>query len=421
MKVNIKICVITLFFWVLLSAISFAVGNINLSSNKIQILPEEEFEISIDLEDVPTVAFQLELYFDKNIVEYVSGPENSNEVDNRIIHVWVDETGGIRPKQNGSIANFKFKAKKVGEPIFRVNGTFYDIDENVIPVLFAPIMISVNDKVIEKVEPVQDVNVSSDNDNLKVMRMGVEGINPNFDKNVTQYNIVVSQYTNNLDITAVAENPESTVNIYGNSNFKNGLNKVTIEVISKDKSRTKNYIIDVTKTGEPQKANSNLETLAIEYFSLYPSFSPEITGYKVEVPSDTENINVFAVPESSLARTEIVKQDILNYGNNDVNVIVTAENGITKKNYNIKVYRRTAEEDILKIEEQEEKVQRLSQIIEEQGIEKISNEQEENKSKRTNSKNKQISVEIMLSVLLAAVILGIIIRYKATKRQKIII
>jgi len=120
-----------------------------------------------------------------------------------------------------------------------------------------------------------------------------------------KYNLVVGTDISDLNITAVPENPESKVNISGNKGLKMGLNKVQIEVLSKDGSRKRTYTINVTKTGNPAKSTSNLQILSVEKFNITPDFASNIMSYKTSVPSNTDKVNVFAVPENINANVKI--------------------------------------------------------------------------------------------------------------------
>ena len=64
-----------------------------LDSNKDVLQKGEEVEISAFTENNNVAALNLNLYYDNEKLEYISGPENTNVIDNRIIHVWYDENG----------------------------------------------------------------------------------------------------------------------------------------------------------------------------------------------------------------------------------------------------------------------------------------------------------------------------------------
>jgi len=69
---------------------------------------------------------------------------------------------------------------------------------------------------------------------------------PLFDKETLNYKITVKSGTNSLDLKAIAENPNAKVEIFGNSDFKEGTNIVMIRVTDEN-GFTKIYQIDVEK------------------------------------------------------------------------------------------------------------------------------------------------------------------------------
>ena len=57
---------------------------------------------------------------------------------------------------------------------------------------------------------------------------------------------------------------------------------------------------------------------------------------------------------------------LYNIGNNNIKIIVTAEDGITKKTYTINAYRETIEEEEKREQEEVENAEKLNQIMQEQ-------------------------------------------------------
>lgn len=161
--------------------------------------------------------------------------------------------------------------------------------------------------------------------NLKELRINQEGILPSFDKDIYDYYLMVNEDVNNLEIEAIPENANSKIEIVGNSNFKEGTNTIVIKVINDDEE-TK-YNINVIKGGENIEIyNCNLEIIAIENLLFEPAFDTNITEYKLEVPNDIVDLNIFAVPEVEGAKIEINGASSLDIGDNLIEIIVTAQN-----------------------------------------------------------------------------------------------
>lgn len=266
--------------------------------------------------------------------------------------------------------------------------------------------------IISKTEAVSNASEELDNIYLQTMRLDVPGITPEFNKDITKYYLTVDTSVRDLDVIAIPENHEYSVNITGNKGLREGLNKIVINVTSKDGSKKKTYEIEVTRTSDIEKANTNLETLAVEFFNLEPDFSSNILEYRVDVPNDIEKINIYAVPESNLAKVEIQNIDKLKYGNNTIKVIVTAENKITKKEYMINVYKQTLEEDKEDVKKEEENKNQLTKIIDEAKAERASTEIEVKKS------GTKILPVIVLATILAIIVISLIIIKKRNHMNK---
>ena len=97
-SIYLKMIYLTILYYFILYSLTgvnyaSAIGTVFLSSNQSVIEKGEECEITVNLENNKTAAFDIKIYFDNAKLEFVSGPKNVNVIDNRIIYVWYDETG----------------------------------------------------------------------------------------------------------------------------------------------------------------------------------------------------------------------------------------------------------------------------------------------------------------------------------------
>lgn len=97
-----------------------------------------------------------------------------------------------------------------------------------------------------KTYKVNVIKVYPKSSNTNLSKLEIDGYELDFDKNTLEYEITVSNDVNELDITAIAEDAKSRVNIYGNDSFEEGENIVTIVVTAEDGSQ-KTYTIKVNK------------------------------------------------------------------------------------------------------------------------------------------------------------------------------
>lgn len=392
-------------------------ANVFLTSNKSTIRKGEEIEISVNIENNTISAYDLSLYFDTSKFEYIKEDELSNLKDDHIISIWYDETGGSKPK-TGIIKTFKFRAKEGGDGYFIVNGNFYTKNGQEINTSFKGTGVEIKENIIQERITKEGTETNQSNSSLQSLNLDIEGITPEFKSDVYKYYLTVPTSINDILVTATPSNKNSNVTITGNTNLKNGLNIININVTSYDNTNTTDYEIYVSKTDDEESTNTNLETLAIENTLLYNIFDNSVTNYNIEVGNNVDSLNILAIPEDENASVEINKSNTLQEGNNTIKITVTAKNGFTKKEYNVNVYKRNTQEEQVYNQEQEDNKIKLNSIYE---TEKTSNEQIQTKEQQSqeeaineNETTKSIKdIVIIISLLVFILLIGIsVIWYK---------
>ena len=408
-----------------------AVSKITITSDASTVEKDEEFNIRVNADNTNIAAFTIWIYFDNDKLECVSNQDNVNVLDNRIIYMWFSDTG--KNKSLDNLLELKFKAKENGIASFSVIGEFYNEKGEEIDTQYSNLDINIGgeNEVAEKLDlENENASLSADNANLDIMRLGYEGINPDFSPDIQEYYLIVDEDTENIDVTAIPENRDAQVKVSGNSNLKNGKNTIKIKVASADKTNVKNYVVNVTKTNNSKRADANLETLAVEGYELNPEFYDNITHYKIEVSKDTTNLNVLAIPSSMNASVSIKGNENLDYGNNDITITVTAEDNITIKKYYINAYRRNENEETEFVEEQQKNIEEAANLIQKMSTdevvspdEEIANNTDENNENNieeqvNNSQEIQDKVFAIVGSILSLVVIGIVIIRCRMKNKK---
>lgn len=424
----ILIFIIVILLNISISNISLAAENLAIKTDNQTIQINENFKIYINIGNIKVASYTLNIYFDNDKLEYISGPKNTNVVNNRIINVWYDQTGGKNTRQNQDIAVFEFKAKETGVVNFNLTGEFYDsngsrintnnTNENPTNISNSSLQINIIEKQENNIEP-NAITGEDNNSLLKIMRLDKEGLIPEFSPDIKDYYFIADLDTNNLEVTAIPEATNANVQISGNQGLKEGLNTILIEVTSRDNTSKSVYTINATKTRDKEAANSNLETLAIENVMLEPIFDVSILNYKASVSNNTENLNVFAVPENINGKVEITGKDNLKEGDNLVKVRVTAPNGYSFKDYIVNVHRRTQEKDKIFEEEQNANSEKLNNIIDEKGLEFLSNEQEvgNEEENKNNQKNSYKAIFIVFGLIVVVGVEVFVILKRKTRKK----
>lgn len=180
----------------------------------------------------------------------------------------------------------------------------------------------------------------------------------------------------------------------------------------------KENVTDIEKTIETENiensevSNTNLETLAIENVLLYPPFENSVSQYRAEVGNGVSNLNILAVPENENAKAEVIGKDDLKEGENSVRVVVTAQDGVTKREYDVVVYKRNLEEEERYENEQRENQNRLEAIYQTQKTSGVSNNIEESFSQTEKDRKKSNFVWIIVIAVAIIIVILVIIKYR---------
>lgn len=417
MRKKIIVLILVMLFIVSICSTILARSEVKFSVDKKEILIDNEFTLSVNVEDAQIAAYTIWIYFDTEKLECLEKKDSINIIGDKIIYTWFSEAG--KNQEVEKIIDLKFKAKQEGSVLFSLVGEFYDQNGKKIDMKYNQLEIQIGQKDnIAKIEADGTENnlvrtEEKNNANLEIMRLNQEGIEPDFSPNINEYYLVVDEKIKNLDVMAIPANIKADVRISGNENLKKGLNTVKILVTSEDKTKRKEYIINVTRTNNVDSANTDLETLAIENVILTPEYQANITEYNVEVSKDTNELNILAIPSDEDARVEIIGEKGLKTGDNSVEIVVTAKNGITTKNYKINVHKRTNDEEVLKKQEQIDKTEESNKIMEQ----KEKEEDLEKTEKEEETEQDEHNVISIIGVVLAIMVIGITV-LRIVKRQK---
>lgn len=331
-----------------------------LQSDKDNVIIGDEFEVSLNLKGINTSAYSIEIFFDTTKLEFISGPENSNVIGNKVKIVWYDSNGGTEAKQ-GKIEELKFKSIAPGIADFDVNGEFFDENTNLMQTDFENFQIEILEQDVT--EGVNGRAIQNQNSTqLKSLRLNVEGIVPDFETDIYDYSLTLPEQLKeikDIEVQTIAENENAKIEVSGNKNLKDGLNIINVVVTNQGKSQE--YKIKVTKTQNLEMANTNLENLAIEYAILSPEFNEQITRYNTQVANEINQLNILAIPENEQSKVEILSNDKLNEGNNKIEIKVTAPNGFTQRIYEINVYKRNKQEETIYNQEVDKVKKRLEE------------------------------------------------------------
>lgn len=273
------------------------------------------------------------------------------------------------------------------------------------------INLTVKEKVVAP--PKQEVTTpaKSSDATLKSLRLSVEGMSPTFNKNTTSYNLNVGTSVTSISVTASVNNSNARYYVTGNTNLKEGTNTIKV-VVTAEAGNTKTYTITVTKAKDAKKANANLHSLIVSNATLNEEFTSEKLNYTLkEVPADVEALKISAYPEDTNALVKITGNGSLVSGENTVVIKVTAQDGITVKEYTLKFIKQEAQNVPNDEKEQDTNkpqdviIYNENNIVEGSGMQSADVPNEENFFKNINEK---ITTETVLLIVYAVAIIELI-------------
>ena len=181
------------------------------------------------------------------------------------------------------------------------------------------------------------VQVKSENADLKKLILDIEGLSPEFDKDITEYYLIVDLSIEEISIEAYPDDINSIVMIDGNTDLQEGENTISITVRA-EAGNTKTYTIYVTKTDDVDMVNANLKSLSVKGFNFYPSFKNNIYNYNLTINEKISQLEITVEPEIEEATYEIIGNENLVEGDNLIKIIVTAKDGAAKREYKLNVF-----------------------------------------------------------------------------------
>jgi len=206
----------------------------------------------------------------------------------------------------------------------------------------ASVVVQAEDGTIKTYNITFSRNKSSDN-NLKSLSIDGYSLNETFSPSKTLYTATVPGTVSSINISAVANDPNASVTGTGSKTLNYGTNTIQIRVKAEN-GADKDYTITVTRA---KKDIATLSDLKVDGTTV-PSFNENTLVYTLtEVPFNKTSVNVTATPKDSDATVTGTGTINLNTGVNEIPVVVTAQDGVAKTTYKIKISRAKSDNTFL--------------------------------------------------------------------------
>lgn len=292
---------------------------------------------------------QGDIIFDENYLEYVSFQEASKDLSvsygtktKRFVALGI---GGEYVADQDDLFTITFKAKQIGQ-------TTLNIEEVVIGDTKAIIhSANVNQKVINIVgedeqtpppttptqkpstttppkktnkKPATNSTKSSDN-SLKSLTVNNAKMSPAFQKDVLTYNVTIGSNVNKLDLKYITNDSKATVQVEGNSNFKDGTENIVKVIVTAEDGTSQTYTLKVTKSEDV--VSNRLILLNVKEGSLKEEFNSDTYEYHITVPKRFSKLTIDAIPEQKDSKVEIIGNRNLSSNGGIILIKLTDKNG----------------------------------------------------------------------------------------------
>lgn len=260
---------------------------------------------------------------------------------------------------------------------------------------------------------------------LREILIDGETMNQEFDQFIADY--VFATDKESINIQAIPDDPNAQVEIKGNTKLKDGNNDIEIKVTAEDKKTSKSYFLHITK-GNKDLANANLKSLEVKGYGLNPAFNSKDVEYLITYEGSINNLNIEAIPENEKATVQVLNNSDFSSMYHVVTIKVTAENGITNKEYKVIAKKikdgnsedeeenegglesntEKTEEGSNDIDENNENDESKDEILDEENV----NLNKENEKEQNNYNSTFIVIGIVVGVLIIAFIIYMIRKKK---------
>ena len=208
---------------------------------------------------------------------------------------------------------------------------------------------------------VNRAGVLSNNANLSSLTISSGTLTPAFASNTLNYTDNVANAVNSATVTPTTADANATIKVNGNTVASGaasaaialavGMNNVSVAVTAQDGTTVQTYTIVVNRAGALSN-NANLSALTISSGTLTPAFASNTLGYTDSVANAVASVTVTPTSADANATIKVNGNTVasgaasgalaLAVGANNVNVVVTAQDGTTVQTYTIAVNRAGA-------------------------------------------------------------------------------
>ncbi len=255
----------------------FAAPTSSLHISKTQLTVGEQFTVSVTFKtDEQMMSGQFYIKYNPTLLKLISG-DNCNTSTGM-----VSFAGGGKTSFTNTLT---FETIAVGEDRIYTSDSFYVnqlLSKNPFPEQGGDVKIVASNITTDPVPLSSNAFASS-------IKVSSGSLSPKFNKNTTNYNVVVANNVTKCDIYVTAEDAKSKVNIQGSASLSVGKN-VRKVIITAQNGTQKTYTINITRSEEERVPD---EPPAEEPIEVTNPLETEIGGVKYIIATDLTGIPLF--------------------------------------------------------------------------------------------------------------------------------
>jgi hypothetical protein len=190
----------------------------------------------------------------------------------------------------------------------------------------------------------KDSTLQSNDCTLAGITVSAGTLLPAFNPDTTSYSVIVANGVTGITLSATAKHWAATVSGTGQKQLNIGANTFQILVTAQDGTTKKTYTVTVTRATTATVSNDcTLAGITVSAGALSSVFNPNTTSYSVNVANNVTSITLSATANHEFATVSGAGLKNLVVGSNNVfQILVTAQDGATKKTYTVTVTRAAA-------------------------------------------------------------------------------
>lgn len=358
MKVVLKLIFVITIFAVVINVSAGSV-TISLTGND-TVVVNNNIDVTVHVSDINGLTDGLataqgDISFDGNYLEYIKHEDVSSNLSvsygtktNRFVALGL--SGEYIPSSD-NLLKITFKAKKVGETTISMNNVVIgdtkaiihssNVGTKTIKIIdassnnstpTAPSNPTTGSSSSSKGTSSSSSNSSSTSSKssdatLSKLIINNAKVTPNFNKETTNYYVVVSKDVDKLQLDYITTDKKATVKVEGNTQLKDDEVNIVKVVVTAENGTTKTYTLNVTKSNE--ESNNKLKELKIKEKDISSIFDEDKYEYNITIGSSIDKLTIDAIAKNKDSKVEILGNKNLAKGNNVILIKLTDKNGFS--------------------------------------------------------------------------------------------